>query len=132
MKRVVACSGGIDSVVLAYYLASHGLIDEIFHYVYDEPAEFSKLALNCVRELSSRLNLPLVVIKESEQFCINKVNNKEENWRNKRYSALCHRYTEKDVIYLGHHMDDQLTSFFLFSFFDLTSEFVQTVYVCIS
>lgn len=113
MKRVIACSGGIDSVVLAYYLNTVGLIDEIFHYVYEEPAEFSKLALNCVTELSSRLDLPLVVIKESDNTTTDKSNNKELDWRNKRYHALSQMYTEEDVIYLGHHMDDQLTSYIL-------------------
>ena len=110
-KYIVSCSGGVDSVVLAHYLRSINKLYSVFHFRFKEPEEFSKKANTVVEDLMVSLNVPLYVAYESSEVL---VNNKEATWRLQRYKALKELTEENNLqVAVGHHMDDQKTSYVL-------------------
>lgn len=109
-KYICSCSGGVDSVVLCHYLKSKGQLDSIFHFVYSDPQDFSLSALRIVNSLHQTLNVPIFVGEEDYDFD----GNLEGNWRVQRYKKLAEVCKERRTMAaVGHHMDDQMTSYVL-------------------
>lgn len=112
-KYLVACSGGVDSVVLAHYLASQNKLKGLVHYKYLDPTNENFLisAQNVVFKLKELLNTKLFLGFGYEND-VDK--NKEKMWRNARYSYFSEVYKEeKCKIAIAHHLDDQLASYTL-------------------
>lgn len=132
-KYMVACSGGVDSMVLANYLHSLNKLDSLYHHVYLTPKEFSNDALKVVTNLSEDLKIPLYLTYE----CVSPNGNSEATWREQRYNGLSKYATERGIVAAtGHHIDDQFTSYVLSKLKDSSRCFtpirnrIQNVEVC--
>ena len=110
----LACSGGLDSVVLAYLLCEANFNFTILHCNFQLRGEESKRDELFVKELATQLNVPLQV----KQFDTNKemeVRKKgvQETARNLRYEWFdevinSDRSATKKWLLTAHHADDQV------------------------
>lgn len=94
----VACSGGVDSMVLLDFLAKKHSVNVAF---FDHGTEASRVARKFLTEECDRRNLPLSVgeiqkIHRSREF------SPEEHWRIERYNFLA----QFPVVVTAHHLDD--------------------------
>jgi tRNA(Ile)-lysidine synthase len=110
----LACSGGLDSVVLAHLLCEANINFTILHCNFQLRGEESKRDELFVKELATQLNVPLQV----KQFDTNKemeVRKKgvQETARNLRYEWFdevvnSETSTTKKWLLTAHHSDDQV------------------------
>ncbi len=110
----LACSGGLDSVVLAHLLCEANINFTILHCNFQLRGEESKRDELFVKELATQLNVPLQV----KQFDTNKemeVRKKgvQETARNLRYEWFdevvnSETSTTKKWLLTAHHADDQV------------------------
>lgn len=94
----VACSGGVDSVVLLDFLSNNHRVDVAFFH---HGTETSEIALGFIEAECNRRMLKLHVGSISDATCPSGYS-KEEYWREERYKFL-----EKfDTVATAHHLDD--------------------------
>ena len=113
-KIIVAYSGGIDSSALLHLLNSiknelKQSIEVIYinHGLHKKSLDWGKF---CEDECNE-YNIPFKLISINEK-CPNGVS--IESWaRNKRYSIISKEMNKNDILLTGHHMDDQVETFFL-------------------
>ncbi len=105
----VACSGGLDSMVLAYWLLENGFNIELMHVNYHKRAEQSDLDQFLVEKFAQTFHIP----------CHVKHFKHEESTGNFQQIARLFRYNffekiaGKGKIITAHHQDDFIETFFL-------------------
>lgn len=105
----VACSGGLDSMVLAYWLLENGFNIELMHVNYHKRAEQSDLDQFLVEKFAKTFNLKCYVTHFK----------KEETTGNFQQMARIFRYhfferiAKNGKIVTAHHEDDFIETFFL-------------------
>jgi tRNA(Ile)-lysidine synthase len=106
---VVALSGGIDSVVLLYYLHTHYPNNcraiHCNHHLSKHCIEWGEFC----KDLCKKLNIPYTNI---DIFIENK-SNLEEKARKKRYNSLSSDLKENEVLCTAHHQNDQAETLLL-------------------
>jgi tRNA(Ile)-lysidine synthase len=112
---VIACSGGIDSVVLFHVARQLQLKVELAHVNYGLRAEDSNKDEQFVRELGASYGVNARVQHHDLSPFKNASGNIQELARNARYNFFNEILKENDqaVILLGHHSDDQMETFYL-------------------
>mgnify|MGYP001235219256 CR=1 FL=1 len=114
-KYWVACSGGVDSVVLLHIMHEQGIAVGILHCNFHLREESSNGDEKFVRELAEKLGVPIQV----KEFDTNQYS--KENNINTQLAARDLRYNwfdeviqnENGIVLLAHHYDDQVETFFL-------------------
>lgn len=110
-KFLVAISGGSDSLTLLAIINELKLRDEISvraihinHNISDNNLEMEK----CCIDFCNKYSIDLVLKKiPTEQ-----ISNIEEYLRNKRYEIFFKLVNNDEALVLGHHLDDQVETFF--------------------
>jgi len=116
---ILACSGGPDSVFLAYYLSYRAKIvgfSVILAYFDHEWRKESKDEIVFCRNLAMTLGFEFVTSSASIlQEKIIYSGSKEEHARDLRYAFFYDTQQQKDAQYivLAHHLDDQIETFFI-------------------
>jgi tRNA(Ile)-lysidine synthase len=106
----VACSGGLDSVVLAHLLNNTSKKIGLLHANFQLRGQDSEKDEQFVVTLAKRLNIPV----EVKRFQITQNKNTQlqaRDFRYKWFQAIAER--DDACIALGHHLDDQIETFFL-------------------
>ena len=115
-KRIwIACSGGVDSVVLAHLLTSQGFNTGLLHCNFNLRGDESNGDEAFVKTFASSLNIPM----EVKQF--NTPELVKQNTGNTQIIAREIRYQwfaeiakrDNALIALGHHQDDQVETFLI-------------------
>lgn len=112
---LVACSGGMDSVVLVHLLKKFKLNLEIIHINYQLRGKDSFKDEQLVRDLAQQLELELTVVLCPTELTKGKGINLQQAARDFRFQQF-KKWTEKSEnhwVVLGHHADDQIETFFL-------------------
>ena len=114
-KYWVACSGGIDSVVLLHIMHENGEDVGILHCNFHLRGESSNQDEQFVRELAKQLHLPILVQEfDTKQYEKDNRINTELAARELRYNWFDEIIQKEDaMVLLGHHYDDQIETFFL-------------------
>ena len=102
----IACSGGLDSMVILDFLLK-GRRDITLAY-FNHDTAYSKEAENFVRHAADKHELPLLVGKCSAQKGKRSF---EEYWRDERYNFL--ERIKSDFIITCHHLDDSLETWIM-------------------
>lgn len=111
----LACSGGVDSVVLAHLLNACGKDFGLLHCNFHLRGEDSNTDEAFVRKLAAELAIPIRVKDfDTHQYSV-------DNRMNTQLAARELRYTwfdeviakENATVFIAHHYDDQVESFFL-------------------
>jgi tRNA(Ile)-lysidine synthase len=112
---VIACSGGIDSIVLFHLVRQHHLKVELAHVNYGLRGDDSNKDEQFVRELGTNYGVKVTVQHHDLSPFKNASGNIQELARNARYDFFKEILKENDeaVILLGHHSDDQMETFYL-------------------
>ncbi len=113
-RYLLACSGGIDSVVLFHLLKKSSYSFEVMHVNYKLRGEASDLDQAFVEEMCSTAGIKCHV------QAINMIDYLKANGGNLQQEARKFRYAffesiraDGDAILLAHHADDQVETFFL-------------------
>lgn len=112
----VACSGGVDSIVLTHLLVVIGAKVQVLHVNYMLRGGDSELDAQFVATFCSRLNLEFHLKKvDTNSLLIEKKQNLQKLAREIRYEWFNQILTTHENAYLalGHHSDDQVETFFL-------------------
>jgi tRNA(Ile)-lysidine synthase len=111
----VACSGGVDSVVLVRLFKELGKNFGVLHCNFKLRAEDSEADENFVRELANEIGVPFKVkVFDVEEYIKKNGGNTQLAARELRYSWFEEVKTATDSkIVLGHHKDDQIETFLL-------------------
>ncbi|MGB0933783.1 MAG: tRNA lysidine(34) synthetase TilS [Lishizhenia sp.] len=112
---IVACSGGIDSIVLAHILLKNGYNISLAHCNFQLRGDESNEDENFVKQFAKDHCIPL----QTHQFDTQK--HIEENKENTQITARKLRYnwfkelasSNNALIALGHHQDDQIETFYI-------------------
>lgn len=112
---IVACSGGIDSIVLAHILLNNGYNISLAHCNFQLRGDESNKDESFVKQFAKDHCIPL----QTHQFDTKK--HVEENNENTQITARKLRYNwfkelaseHQALIALGHHQDDQIETFFI-------------------
>lgn len=112
---LVGCSGGVDSIVLVHGLVQLGIQPTILHVNYQLRGAESDADEFLVTQLASELNLPLIIKKCPKEITKGKGINLQNAARNYRHELFADWVTNSPNHYvaLGHHLDDQVETFFL-------------------
>jgi len=114
-KVLVACSGGMDSVVLAHALFRNRIPFALLHVNYQLRGEESDLDEQAVRDLATQLAVPVLAVKCPTAITKADGANLQNEARKFRrtlfnqWKAISKQY----VVALAHHRDDQVETFFL-------------------
>jgi len=114
-KVLVACSGGVDSMVLLHALITIGIQPVVFHVNYQLRDTASELDEALVREVAKRNQLECIVHRCPKALTKKKgVNLQAEarQFRREQFAKWTATSTQH-VVVLGQHADDQLETFFL-------------------
>lgn len=111
----IACSGGVDSMVLLNVFYKMGLNVSALHVNYQLRGEDSEKDQQLIEEFCRENNITCHVKRiELQKYLDLKGGNLQEEARTVRYSFFESFKTNSDVkIVLGHHADDQVETFFL-------------------
>ncbi len=114
-KYWIACSGGVDSVVLVHILHQKMEHVGILHCNFHLRGESSNKDEELVRNLAKQLHLPIRVKEfDTQQYEKDHRVNTELAARELRYQWFdTIILKENKTIVLGHHYDDQIETFFL-------------------
>lgn len=111
----VACSGGVDSMVLLYILQKNGYAVSALHVNYQLRGLDSEKDQKLIETTCKRVGIS-VHIKRIDLHKLLEINggNLQEEARNERY-AFFQNFTKTadSKIVFGHHADDQVETFFL-------------------
>ncbi len=114
-KVFVACSGGVDSVVLLHVLNSFCKDVEVIHINYGLRGSESDEDEQFVRAICSQLKVPLFVKNvDTKSILSDSGGNLQEVARDIRYELFDSLLTknEEGYVVLGQHADDQVETFF--------------------
>ncbi|MBI1836496.1 MAG: tRNA lysidine(34) synthetase TilS [Flavobacteriia bacterium] len=115
-KIFLACSGGVDSMTLLH-LFHHANFDlEVLHVNYQLRGKDSELDQNLIQETCLKLQIPFHLKRIHLQSILDiQGGNLQEIARNVRYEFFeeKRKLSQKNVIALGHHLDDQIETFFM-------------------
>lgn len=104
---VIACSGGVDSVVLLHFMLGYNNV-RVIHVNHNPGNAYDDACEELVKELCLKYGVPLDLHHITENI----TNNFEHNWRNFRQKI--YRAYDCDV-YLGHTLDDQVEEYLMSS-----------------
>lgn len=114
-KLFLACSGGVDSMVLFYLLVKAEFQVSVLHVNYHLRGEDSNNDAQFVKSTCEKLNLPFYLKSvDTKQILQEKGGNLQDVARKIRYDWF-HEITDQDAdnfILLAHHNDDQVETFF--------------------
>ena len=114
-KLFLACSGGVDSMVLLHLLVKAEFQVSVLHVNYHLRDEDSNKDAQFVKSTCEKLNLPFYLKSvDTRQILQEKGGNLQDVARKIRYHWF-HEITDKDAdnyILLAHHNDDQVETFF--------------------
>lgn len=107
----VACSGGLDSMVLLHVFRTLGFDVSVLHVNYQLRGEDSDLDQKCVETYCSQYTIPFKAIVEN----VNPAQNLQESAREIRYRWFDANMREikGSKTLLAHHADDQVETFFM-------------------
>lgn len=108
-KYWLACSGGVDSVVLAHLLHLKKVDFGILHCNFKLRGKESDEDSYFVTELAKKLNVPI----EIRELRVNPTKNTQLSARNKRYNWFNEVINQGSFVLLAHHSDDQEETFWL-------------------
>ncbi len=114
-KVFVACSGGVDSVVMLHVLKDICRDLEVLHVNYSLRGEDSEKDEQFVRKLCIALDIPLTVKKVDTKSILKDLGgNLQEVARKIRYEFFEEQLVRKNggFVALGQHSDDQIETFF--------------------
>lgn len=115
-KNILACSGGIDSVVLAHLCTKAGLSFVLAHCNFQLRGEESEGDEDFVTDLAKKMNVECFIkrFNTEEYALINKLSI-QESARELRYSWFEDLALQQkaDHILTAHHADDNLETFFI-------------------
>ncbi len=115
---LISVSGGVDSIFLAYIIASYYKINydisNVFCLIIDHDLrEKSRYDASFARSLLLKMGYERVEIKKWEhEKILTGVEEKARNARHEIITEFCNKNAIKKV-FLGHHLDDQLETFLM-------------------
>lgn len=115
IKYWLACSGGLDSVVLAHLLHTQGISFGILHCNFQLRGDESNKDETWVRNLAQKLGIPIrVQTFDTTGYALKNKLNTQLAARELRYNWF-DEIIEKEncFVLLAHHYDDQIETFFL-------------------
>jgi tRNA(Ile)-lysidine synthase len=115
LQLQVACSGGLDSVVLVHGLVELGYQPTILHINYQLRDEESEKDAQFVQALAQRLQLECTIVRCPQHLTVGPGINLQEAARRFRreYFQRWIRQSDQHNVVLAHHLNDQLETFFL-------------------
>ena len=115
-KLLIACSGGVDSVVLCNLLKSLNFKFSIAHCNFLLRGDDSNLDAAFVEELADKLSVPFFIRSfETENYANSKLISIQMAARELRYEWFDELCKEQafDYVLTAHHLDDDLETFFI-------------------
>lgn len=114
-KLFVACSGGVDSISILYYLYQLGFNITALHVNYQLRGKDSDEDEAFVKTFCKKYNIPFHSIKVDLKTQLEKGGNLQDLARKIRYKFFedWKNKSKDNYIVLGHHLDDQVETFFL-------------------
>ncbi|MFT5582274.1 MAG: tRNA(Ile)-lysidine synthase [Psychromonas sp.] len=112
----LACSGGVDSVVLAFLLSQLNFRVHLLHVNYHLRGEDSELDQLCVVETAKKLGLGCSVLDfDMPKFLAANKGNLQAQARQVRYDFFKKKIKENEnaILMTAHHKDDQIETFFI-------------------
>ena len=109
----VACSGGMDSIVLAYALHQLNFKIDVIHVNYKLRGEDSELDAQLVEQFCMDNSIPFDKRIVDLKLQLKDGGNLQELARNVRYDWFHEIISTKGKVALAHHLDDQVETFFL-------------------
>jgi tRNA(Ile)-lysidine synthase len=111
----IACSGGLDSTLLAHLFANISNSCTLLHVNYNLRGEESIGDESFVLELGKKLNIPVKINSiQTQEILKEKRENIQLFARNFRYKWFEEFLKDKNsILLLGHHLDDQIETFYL-------------------
>lgn len=106
----IACSGGLDSMVLTHLLKNIPAKLTLLHVNYKLRGKESQGDQEFVQHYASRERLGFAL--KSVDLKGNR-GNLQQNARDIRYAWFAEQVKPHDILFLGHHQDDQLETFYL-------------------
>lgn len=114
-KLLVACSGGVDSMVLLHALVAENLHPEVLHVNYQLRGNDSDADEMLVRQTAEELGLNVHVhhcpVALTKQKGVN-LQSAARDFRRELFREWISR-SEQHAVVLAHHLDDQVETFFL-------------------
>lgn len=114
-KVLVACSGGLDSVVLAHALRQNNVPFVLLHVNYQLRGADSEADARFVQQVAAQLSVPfLKVVCPTEITTAEGVNlqNEARKFRRTLFDQW-KAHSPNHLVALAHHQDDQIETFFL-------------------
>lgn len=108
----VACSGGVDSMVLSELLRKQGFQLELVHVNYGLRGADSEADMQHVLTYGEKHNIPVHVQTADPKLFQKNTQAKAREFRYAWFNELLAQH-EKCVLVLAHHSDDQVETFFL-------------------
>lgn len=115
-RFLVACSGGLDSMVLVHLCVKHGLKFEMAHVNYQLRGEDSEADASLVQSFGAEQNIQVHVMRlDTEALLAASKESLQMLARRKRYEWFYQLMNERqiDVLLTAHHQNDAIESFFL-------------------
>jgi len=114
-KLLVACSGGVDSIVLLHALVKTGLSPSVLHVNYQlrgsASDEDEALVVKTAKTLGLEYSIHRCPVELTKAKGIN-LQAAARDFRRKLFTEWTEK-SEDHFVVLGHHLDDQLETFFL-------------------
>jgi tRNA(Ile)-lysidine synthase len=109
----VACSGGLDSIVLTFVLHKLSFKVDVIHVNYQLRGEDSELDAQFVEQFCMDNSIPFDKRIIDLKLQLKDGGNLQELARNVRYDWFHEIISAKSKVALAHHLDDQVETFFL-------------------
>lgn len=109
----IACSGGVDSMVLTYII-SHFLKNyKIFGIIINHNLQKNSLEIaNNTAQIIEQWNVKPIILHWNHEKITSGIEEKARNARYQLISKFAYQYNIK-TIFLAHHIDDKIETFFL-------------------
>tara|TARA_Y100001958_G_scaffold149567_1_gene132363 strand:+ start:374 stop:1654 length:1281 start_codon:yes stop_codon:yes gene_type:complete len=108
---LVALSGGSDSMLLLRILHELSIRHEYkiraIHINHNISSNSDEMAKTC-KDACSHYNIDIII----KNISVKPKNNIEDNLRNNRYEEIFRSMNQNEALILGHHIDDQVETFF--------------------